>query len=78
MVSKIFVDEAAVMKRMRARARGRGDRILKRSCHVTVIVSELTKWVWLWDKNKSIATIGINKTSSSCWYAANKVQAVYT
>ena len=42
-VSKIFVDEAAVMKRMRARARGRGDRILKRSCHVTVIVSELTE-----------------------------------
>ncbi|MEC8977951.1 MAG: 50S ribosomal protein L22 [Pseudomonadota bacterium] len=42
-ISKIFVDEATVMKRMRARARGRGDRILKRSCHVTVVVSESTE-----------------------------------
>ena len=42
-VSKIFVDQAAVMKRMHARARGRGDRILKRSCHVTVIVGETTE-----------------------------------
>lgn len=42
-VDKIFVDEASTMKRMRARARGRGDRILKRSCHVTVIVGETTE-----------------------------------
>lgn len=39
-VSSIYVDEAATQKRMRARAKGRGDRILKRSCHITVTVSE--------------------------------------
>lgn len=39
-VSTIFVDEAPTQKRMRARAKGRGDRILKRSCHITVKVSE--------------------------------------
>ncbi len=39
-VAKIFVDEGPLLKRFRARARGRGDRILKRSCHITVIVSD--------------------------------------
>ncbi len=39
-VSTIFVDEATTHKRMRARAKGRGDRILKRTCHITVKVAE--------------------------------------
>ncbi len=39
-VSCIFVDEGTTMKRFRARARGRGARILKRSCHITVKVSD--------------------------------------
>lgn len=39
-VSTVFVDEAPTMKRFRARAKGRGARILKRTCHITVKVSE--------------------------------------
>jgi large subunit ribosomal protein L22 len=39
-ISKIFVDEAASFKRMHARAKGRGNRILKRNCHITVMVAE--------------------------------------
>ena len=39
-VSTIFVDEGATMKRMRARAKGRGDRIFKRTCHITVRVAD--------------------------------------
>ena len=39
-VSTVFVDEAATAKRMRPRAKGRGDRILKRSSHVTIKVSD--------------------------------------
>ena len=35
-----FVDAGPTMKRFRARARGRGDRILKRTCHVTVVVGD--------------------------------------
>ena len=38
-VCAIYVDEARVLKRMHARARGRGARILKRSSHITVKVS---------------------------------------
>lgn len=39
-VSTIFVDEGLTMKRMRARAKGRGDRIMKRTCHITVKVAD--------------------------------------
>ena len=39
-VSTIFVDEGSTMKRIRPRAKGRADRILKRSCHITVKVAE--------------------------------------
>lgn len=39
-VSTIFVDEGPVYKRMHARAKGRGNRILKRTCHITVKVVE--------------------------------------
>lgn len=40
-VSTCFVDEAMTMKRIRPRAKGRADRILKRSCHITVKVAEV-------------------------------------
>lgn len=39
-VSATFVDEAMTMKRIRPRAKGRADRELKRSCHITVKVAE--------------------------------------
>jgi len=42
-VSKAYADVASTLKRFRARARGRGARILKRSCHITIIVSEKRK-----------------------------------
>ena len=39
-VSQVMIDEAPTMKRYRARAKGRGTRILKRNCHITVSVSD--------------------------------------
>ena len=39
-VSQVMIDEAPTLKRMRARAKGRGSRILKRNCHITVSVSD--------------------------------------
>lgn len=39
-VSRIQVDEGPVLKRMRARAKGRANRILKRTSHITVVVAE--------------------------------------
>lgn len=39
-ISKIAVDEGPRQKRTMPRARGRADRILKRSCHIVVQVSD--------------------------------------
>lgn len=39
-VSTVFVDEGLTMKRIRPRAKGRADRIFKRSCHITVKVAD--------------------------------------
>jgi len=39
-VSAVFVNEGPVMKRLRARAKGRGNRILKRTSHITVTVAD--------------------------------------
>lgn len=39
-VSTIFVDEGQTMKRIMPRAKGRADRIFKRTCHITVKVAE--------------------------------------
>ncbi len=40
-VSAAFADEGVTMKRFSPRARGRAGKILKRACHITVIVSRL-------------------------------------
>ena len=39
-VGNLLVDCGPMLKRFRARARGRGTRILKRSSHVTVVLTE--------------------------------------
>ena len=39
-VKTIHVDQGPTQKRFRARARGRGNRILKRSCHISIVVSD--------------------------------------
>jgi large subunit ribosomal protein L22 len=40
-VAAVYVDEGPTIKRWRARARGRVNRILKRTCHITVKVDQL-------------------------------------
>jgi len=39
-VSTVFVDEGPTMKRIKPRAKGRADRISKRTCHITVKVAD--------------------------------------
>ncbi len=40
LIEKIFVDEGVKMPRIRARARGRADRYTKKTCHVTVVLTD--------------------------------------
>ena len=35
-IAKAFADEASQIKRFRARAKGRGNKIIKRNCHITL------------------------------------------
>lgn len=40
-VATILVDEASSLKRFKARAKGRGNRIVKRRCHIKIVVSDI-------------------------------------
>ncbi|MDO9161738.1 MAG: 50S ribosomal protein L22 [Methylococcaceae bacterium] len=40
-VSTVFINEGVTMKRFKARAKGRANHILKRTCHITITVSEV-------------------------------------
>jgi large subunit ribosomal protein L22 len=42
-ITEIFVNQGPALKRLRARARGRADRILKPTSHLTVTVAEVEK-----------------------------------
>tara|TARA_R110000868_G_scaffold253035_2_gene509760 strand:- start:3307 stop:3648 length:342 start_codon:yes stop_codon:yes gene_type:complete len=39
-VTTIYADQGPTYKRMQAKAKGRGSRILKPTCHITVVVSD--------------------------------------
>jgi len=39
-ISKIYVDQGPTLKRMKPRARGRADKIKKRTSHITIYISQ--------------------------------------
>jgi large subunit ribosomal protein L22 len=39
-VAKVYADQGPTYKRMQAKAKGRGARILKPTCHITVVLSD--------------------------------------
>lgn len=42
-IIEAYVDEGPTLKRFRPRAKGRGDRIFKRTSHITIVVGEKKK-----------------------------------
>jgi large subunit ribosomal protein L22 len=42
-VAQVFADQGPTYKRMQAKAKGRGARILKPTCHITVVLSDEEK-----------------------------------
>jgi large subunit ribosomal protein L22 len=42
-ISEIFADQGPTYKRMHARAKGRGTRLIKPTCHITVVLSDGSK-----------------------------------
>ncbi len=39
-VAQVYADQGPTFKRMHARAKGRGSRVLKPTCHITVVLSD--------------------------------------
>ena len=39
-IVEIYVNKAPSLKRFRARAKGRGNRIVKRNCHITIVIDK--------------------------------------
>lgn len=39
-VAKVYADQGPTYKRMQAKAKGRGSRVLKPTCHITVVLSD--------------------------------------
>jgi len=44
-IAEAFADEGPTLKRYRPRARGRATRILKRTSHITIVVSDMSEEV---------------------------------
>lgn len=42
-ITEAYVDEGPTLKRIRPRAQGRANQILKRTCHITVVVASAEK-----------------------------------
>lgn len=42
-IAEAYADEGPTLKRFRPRARGRASRINKRTCHITIVVSEMSE-----------------------------------
>lgn len=42
-VKEVYVDKAPTLKRIRAASRGSADPILKRNCHITIILSDVNR-----------------------------------
>ncbi len=42
-IKEISADQGSTLKRMHARAKGRGCRILKPTCHINIVLSDSTK-----------------------------------
>lgn len=42
-VKEVFIDDGPRLKRVWFRARGRADMLLKRMCHITVVIGEIEK-----------------------------------
>ena len=73
-VARIEVDEAPVAKRFHARAKGRGNRIVKRNSHITILVGDGRKdWGARRHMGQKVNPIGIRlgitRDWTSSWYA---------
>ncbi|MDR0789155.1 MAG: 50S ribosomal protein L22, partial [Bifidobacteriaceae bacterium] len=77
-ISEIYADEGTTLKRWRPRARGVANRILKRTSHITVVVSESNKdgvFDFAKTTSKAKAAKPVTETEKSATKPADKTKA---
>ena len=77
-MDEAFVGKNMVMKRWRARARGRAAKILKPFSQLTIVLKEkiLRKKIMGQKVNPISMRLGINRTWDSTWYAGKNEYSV--
>src|SRR5690606_20201557 len=74
-VSTVLVNDGRSLKRIMPRAKGRADRIVKRSCHITVKVADKQESIIGQQVNPPGTRLGIVKQHTSVWYADARTYA---
>ena len=74
-IKACFADEGTTMKRFRPRAKGRAGQILKRSCHITIVVETMTDAMLAVREQRAEAKGGTKVVSRSARVAASRARA---
>lgn len=75
-VKACFADEGPTLKRFRPRAKGRAGQILKRTCHITIVVETMTDAMLAVREQRAEAKGGTKVVSRSARVAASRARAV--
>ena len=76
-VSTIHVDEGMTMKRLRPRAKGRADRILKRTCHITVKVADSESEIIVESFNTNRTNNGLSHVTAKSVIARKNIRGLH-
>jgi len=74
-VKACFADEGPTLKRFRPRAKGRAGQILKRTCHITIVVESMTDAMLAVREQRAEAKGGTKVVSRSARVAASRARA---
>ena len=74
-VKACFADEGPTLKRFRPRAKGRAGQILKRTCHITIVVETMTEAMLAVREQRADAKGGTKVVSRSARVAASRARA---
>ena len=74
-VKACFADEGPTLKRFRPRAKGRAGQILKRTCHITIVVETITDAMLAVREQRAEAKGGTKVVSRSARVAASRARA---
>ena len=77
-IKEAYVDDAIRMRRYLPRAKGSASGLVKRTCHITIVVADEQEDVAMGQKVNPVGMrVGINREWESRWYADKKDYATF-